>query len=471
MTEQSAFTLEVSQNKYLARGSRTMDVVITVSAAGLGGATDSRPKAAEVIIVDCSGSMDVPRAKILAARKATRAAIDVLRDGVLFGIIAGRENAALTYPPQGGLVPASRATRADARLVVDGLTADGGTAIGSWLTMADHLLSGHSEAVRHVMLFTDGRNEHETPRQLTSVLDQIRGHFVCDVRGIGDAWEPQELKRIVSVLNGQARGVAEFADMKDDFSALMREAMRKVVPDVDLRLRLLGGARLRYLKQLFPSMIDVTDQVVPENELTMRLPTGAWADGTREYQVGLAVDSSGRPIDLDTAAARIELDVHGAQEPVVPTMVLVNWTDEPVLPTRVPAEITRGVSQQQLTDAVDEGCAAARRGDSETAKERLGVAVRLATELGNREILDALAHVVDILDAAAGKVRLKPSTRPEDLKGLEVISTHSTYDGAKQARPTASGPPVRCPDCEWVNDPDPLLCEQCGHRFDVEPSS
>jgi len=473
MTDHNGFTLEVSHTKDLARDSRTVDAVITVTAAGLGDGAADRTRAAEVVIVDCSLSMDRPRAKIFAARKATRAAIDVLRDGVLFGIIAGREYATLVYPPDGGLVPASPATRAAAREVVDGLTPDGGTAIGSWLTLADRLLTAHPDAVRHAMLFTDGRNEHETPQQLTEVLDRVRGHFGCDVRGVGDAWEPQELKRIVSVLNGQARGVAEFTGMKDDFSALMREAMRKVVPDVDLRLRLFGGTRLRYVKQLFPSLLDVTDQVVAEDELVTRLPTGSWADGTRDYQVGLAIDPDGKPLHRDVAVARIELDVRGpaATDPAAPAMVLVNWTDEPSPRTRLPEEITRGISQQRLTDAIDAGCAAARREDRATAEERFGTAVRLATELGNGEILDALRRVVDVPGDPAGRVRLKSPVRIEDIKGLEVISTHSTHDGGGRGPGMAAGEPVTCPDCGWTNDPEPTVCEQCGHPFGAEQSS
>ena len=44
---------------------------------------------AEIIIVDCSGSMDHPKSKIIEARAATAAAVDVLTDGTWFAVVAG----------------------------------------------------------------------------------------------------------------------------------------------------------------------------------------------------------------------------------------------------------------------------------------------------------------------------------------------------------------------------------------------
>ena len=93
---QSDFTVEVFQNEYLPDGGRDVNAIVTVTAP------DSPPTAAvadgegraEIIIVDCSGSMDYPQTKIAQARQATQAAIDVIRDGVAFALIAGVLSAA-----------------------------------------------------------------------------------------------------------------------------------------------------------------------------------------------------------------------------------------------------------------------------------------------------------------------------------------------------------------------------------------
>jgi Mg-chelatase subunit ChlD len=95
--------------------------------------------AAEVIVVDHSGSMSSPQTKISAARQATAAAIDMLRDGVLFGVVAGNHVAQMVYPPDARLVPTSATTRAEAKAAVASLRPEGGTAIGQWLMLADRL--------------------------------------------------------------------------------------------------------------------------------------------------------------------------------------------------------------------------------------------------------------------------------------------------------------------------------------------
>jgi Ca-activated chloride channel family protein len=481
-TTNSGFTVSVAQNKHLSRQDRQMDAVITVSAAGLGhrpGNSYSGPTAAEVILVDCSGSMGYPRSKINAAKHATRAAIDVLRDGVWFAVVQGRNNAQVVYPRERRLVAASATTRAEAKAAVQRLDSGGGTAIGSWLTLADELLGGYPTAIRHAMLFTDGKNEWETPDQLQQVLDTIHGRFTCDARGIGDAWEPKELSRIVTALNGKADGVVRLEDMAEDFRALMRDVMRKAVPDVDLRVRMLGNARLRYLKQVFPTLVDLTEQLDRPDEMTVQVATGSWADETREYQLGIEVDAMGRPANMDTLAARVELEIRRTgetgDEMVKPGLVLVHWTDDRDLSSPIDPRVASTVEQQRLSDAVRDGCEAYSKEEWPAAETHLGLAVRLATELGNAEILKRLSVFVDVIDAAAGKVRLRTGVGMSELLALEISSTLSSRHADNPVVPAATeaplGPPQTCSNCARENDVDAKVCEQCGRPLGDDGSA
>src|SRR5262249_41470393 len=89
------FTVEIYQNEYLPEGGRDVNAVITVATAGTAsaGTAPAGPapgaSSAEIIIVDSSGSMNAPPSKIAEARAATAAAVDVIRDGVAFAVIAG----------------------------------------------------------------------------------------------------------------------------------------------------------------------------------------------------------------------------------------------------------------------------------------------------------------------------------------------------------------------------------------------
>ena len=118
----SGFTVDVDQNQYLPEGGRDVSAVVTVTsgadvavAAPAGGAGS-----AEIIIIDCSGSMDYPPTKMTQARAATAAAINVVRDGVGFAVIAGTSTAWPVFPPDGRMAVASASTRAAAKQAVNG---------------------------------------------------------------------------------------------------------------------------------------------------------------------------------------------------------------------------------------------------------------------------------------------------------------------------------------------------------------
>jgi Mg-chelatase subunit ChlD len=51
---------------------------------------------------------------------------------------------------------ADAVSREQAKREVARLTADGGTAMGRWLALADRVFGGHSGGPRHVILLTDG---------------------------------------------------------------------------------------------------------------------------------------------------------------------------------------------------------------------------------------------------------------------------------------------------------------------------
>jgi Mg-chelatase subunit ChlD len=181
----SRFTADTYQNEYLPLGASEVNAIVTVTSA-VGDGAARQPDAAEIVILDTSGSMDVPRSKMIAARAASAVAIDCIRDGVAFGVIAGWDRAGVVYPkPTGALATASEQTRTEAKDAVRAVKADGGTAIGSWLALAGELFTSSPGRVGHAILLTDGENQHETAEELDRVLASLEGQFQCDCRGVG----------------------------------------------------------------------------------------------------------------------------------------------------------------------------------------------------------------------------------------------------------------------------------------------
>ncbi|KAA2253895.1 VWA domain-containing protein [Solihabitans fulvus] len=474
MRDAPEFTLEVSQSPYLSTSDSAVHAVVSVAALGL---PAGEAEAAEVILVDCSGSMDQPPTKLAAARQATAAAIDLLRDGVLFAVVEGTHDARMVYPATARLAVADPDTRAEARAAAGRLVSGGGTAIGSWLRKANELFAPHPAAIRHALLLTDGRNEHETREEFERVLAACEGRFACDARGIGDGWEPRELRRIVSVLRGTADSARRDADLVEDFRTVLRAALGRSVPDVRIRVRTLPGTRILFLKQVFPVQSDLTDLGVDLGDRTWEFGTGAWGPEQRDFQVCLAVDPAGSPTHEDLQIARVQLAVvpAGGQADAVlgrPEPLLVHWTEDLKLVTQVDAKVAHYTGQTELAEAMLAGYDAFAAGDHDGARARWGEAVRLATESGNDDSLRRLRRLVHIVDGAAGLVRVRENLEARDLLSVAVGSGHST-----RIRPSdllapdpvaVTGADRTCQHCGRVSPPTARRCVLCGHTLEPQ---
>ncbi len=416
---EAAFTAEVYQNQYLPAGGTVVDAVVTVTASGGTLRPGSAPpSAAQVIMIDCSGSMANPVTKIVEAKKATMAAIDTLRDGVAFAVVSGRNEADMVYPHQPMLVPASPQTRNEAKFAVSRLSAAGGTAIGRWLAMANMLFAGNPAEVKHAILLTDGRNQHETAEQLAATLRACEGRFICDARGVGADWVANELMAVASTLLGSADGLPDPAELVEEFRTMTEAAMGKGMAEVALRLWTPAGAKLRFVKQAFPHVEDLSGRRVEVSPRVGDYPTGAWGAESRDYHVSVEVAPGG--LGEEMLAARVSL-VSGDQV-LAQGRVLATWTDDTALSTRINPRVAHYTGQAELAEAIQQGLAAREAGDVETATAKLGRAVQLAEETGRDDTAKLLGKVVDVIDAGTGTVRLKQKVAGVDAELASVRS-------------------------------------------------
>jgi hypothetical protein len=420
------FTLTIDQNKYLPEGGREVHAIVTVEASGVPAADTVRStSAAEVIIIDTSGSMDYPRTKMSAAIRAAQTAVDALRDGVHFAVVSGSARARMVYPPGEQLVPADPRTRQEAKAALDRVRPAGGTAIGAWLSLADRLFAPYQGGIRHAILLTDGKNQHESPEQLDAVLKGCAGHFVCDCRGVGTDWEVAELRKVASTMLGGVDIVASPADLVSDFRAMTEAAMGKAVADVSLRVWTPQAARLRFVKQVTPTVEDLSGKRVEAGPRAGDYPIGAWGAESRDYHISVEVPPG--TIGQELRAAWVKLVLPGAnsgEEQVLATgNVLAEWTDDEAQSTRINPKVAHFTGQAELADAIQEGLQARKDGDLDTATARLGRAVALAHESGNEAIAGLLDKVVDVEDHATGTVRLKKDVDKADEMSLDTRSS------------------------------------------------
>ncbi|GAB7039034.1 MULTISPECIES: VWA domain-containing protein [Catenuloplanes] len=470
MSDPSLFSLSIGQNTFVPLEAGDLYAVLAVESHAAAG-TGDLPEAAEVILVDSSGSMEQPPAKMSAARHAAAAAVDALRDGMRFAVVAGNDEARSIYP-RGGTAIADAATRAEAKAAIRHIIPGGGTAMGTWLAAARTLLAPHHAAVRHAILLTDGRNEHESRAALDAVLATCQGTFTCDARGIGVDWSPAELIRIASVLGGTAEAIRGERELVEDFTALAGGTGSKRVPQARLRIRTAAGVSLAELKQVFPVSADLTEHLRRVDARTVEAALGAWGVAEiREYSVRLTIGDAGElgedfrvgTVEVVTGADGVR---QGSPEPIV-----VHRTEDPALSSEVNPSLGFYQIQAETGRAIQNLVELCQAGRYEEAEAAWAEADKLARLGGNDEAVRRLARIV--APTPDGRVALLRPPRAYDLLALEVfqvrpasvphLSVQFPAPGEPRPAPAARVDGDRtCPSCGYRPTPEDRFCADCG---------
>ncbi|MDR1712108.1 MAG: VWA domain-containing protein [Propionibacteriaceae bacterium] len=419
------FTATVYQNEYLPDGGTDVNAIVTISCAGAGVAGRTGVgDAGEIVIVDTSGSMGMVNME--AAKQAAKVALDNIVDGTYFAVIAGNHKAYLAYPmvqTGAGMVRMDARTRTAAKQSISMFRADGGTAMGTWLNLAKSLFDSVGIlANKHVILLTDGENHNETNEQLQAAIRNCQGAFQADCRGVGVDWKVPEIRTIAQALLGTVDLIPNTAAMSDVFAQLMSQSMGRGVANADLRVWIPQGAQVLFIRQVSPTVEELTNRGAPLNALTMSYPTGAWGDEERDYHVAIRLPA--KSVGQEQLAARVQLGV--GSDILTQGLVKAKWSSDTNLTAQINPEVAHYTGQAELAVAIQEGLLAKSAGDDRTATTKLGRAVQLAAETGNAEATSRLRKVVDITDAATGTVRLKKSVAKADEMALDTASTKTT---------------------------------------------
>ncbi|MGV9302965.1 vWA domain-containing protein [Nonomuraea sp. NPDC003727] len=413
----SEFTLHVDQNKYLPIGGREVHAVLTVTGAA---AAPTPAQAAEVIIIDTSGSMS--GGKIREARQAAKAAVDTLRDGVEFAVIAGDTSARMVYPRGRKLATANFSTRGNAKSAIDALDADGGTSIGQWLRLAADLLESRPGAIRHALLMTDGQN-NEGDAAFAGALKHCEGRFVCDSLGVGADWVPAELRKVSEALLGTFDFVRDQRDLAAFFTRITEASMGKTVAELALRVWIPKDATLKYVKQVSPSLLDLTGKAAAVNPLTGDYPTGSWGEDEREYHLCVEVPPSAPGQEI--RAAWVKLVRPDTGDVLASGNVLAHWTDDLAASTRINPKVAHYTGQAELHELIQEGLSARAAGDTATATARLAKARQLAGSSGREDTARLLDKMVEV-DPGTGTARLRSRVDKADEIELDTGSTRTS---------------------------------------------
>ncbi|MER5932768.1 protein kinase [Streptomyces sp. NPDC002054] len=338
----SAFTVEAFYNELLPPEATEVNAIVTVTGAGaaLGEIAAAAPRALVFLL---GLSEDLPEADFRAVKAAVGTAIDGLDEGVSFAVVAGSDYARMLYPDTMRLVRANAATKAEAHAALARLEPIGTAAFGRWLRLADRLLAAHGDAVRTAILLMDLKATAESPEELSAVLASCAGRFTCHARGIGNNWEVAPIRSITTALSGTSGIVMHpsqpTSNLAGELSLLIARTRQAFARDLALRIAMPGGGQVRFVKQVTPSVEDLTGhgyQVAPgTGEYPIEVPDGESCD----YHLRLDLPPGRHEDEDEDEAIAAELSIvllPPTGDGRTLARLLVPVRREPVTPDRTP---------------------------------------------------------------------------------------------------------------------------------------
>ena len=198
--------------------------------------------------------------------------------------------------------------------------------------------------------------------------------------------------------------------------------MGRGVADAAIRVWAPQGSQVLFVRQVAPTVEDLTSRRREVNALTGAYPTGSWGDESRDYHV--AVRLPAKVVGQEQLAARVQVAI--GDEVLAQGLVKAMWSNDDTLTTRIDPAVAHYTGQTELAEVIQDGLAAKAAGDTDTATAKLGRAVQLAAETGNEEATTRLRKIVEIEDADTGTVRLKRTVDKLDEMALDTASTKTT---------------------------------------------
>ncbi len=442
-----AFTIEAFQNRYLAPDQTRVDAILSVAVDAAIGAGAPRDLVVG-FVVDKSGSMDGERME--AVKRAVARGIDLLDERAWFFVVA--------FDAQAQMVVAERqatpSNKLEAEAAIAAVEARGGTAMSTGLAAARSIMERAPDAIRQCIFLTDGKNESERAADVDAELARCASEFQCDCWGVGTDWRVGEVQQIARSLLGKASLIPDPDGIAAAFRGAIEKANSRALKDARLRLWTPQTARIRLVQQVNPTIEDLLPRGRQVSAQVHDYQTGAWSGGeTREFHVALDV-KSGAPGDemLACRPSMVYLApspggdggwTEGEDKPPQ-ARLFANWTDDGALSSRIDRHVAHYMGQGELAQAIVDGLERRERGDEAGATQLLGRAAQLAHSSGNADMTHRLSKVVDVIDAAAGTVRLKKAVKKEAAMDLELESrTTKRARKASEGTPTPGAGPLR----------------------------
>jgi hypothetical protein len=366
--------------------------------------------------------------RIEGVHVAVAKAISMLTDGTWFFVVAFDGNAYVVVRE----TQASPETKQWAAGQVLQVQAAGGTAMSTGLRAARTIFERAPNAIRQAVFLTDGKNEGEKAPQVMEELARCEGVFECDCWGVGTDWQVGEVQTIAQHLLGKASLIPSPEGVEAAFRGAIEKASGKALKDVRFRLWTPQGATIAFVKQVNPTIEDLTAKARELSPQVREYMTGSWGGGeTRDFHV--TVDVKPGKAGEEMLAARPSVAYFEAvaapgggwsekEDKAAEARIFATWTADDTLSSRLDHTVAHYTGQDELAEAIQKGLELREQGHEAQATQLLGRAVKIAHASHNAEMTQRLAKVVDVVDAGSGTVRLKKDVKKAATMDLQLES-------------------------------------------------
>jgi len=185
------------------------------------------------------------------------------------------------------------------------------------------------------------------------------------------------------------------------FRGAIEKASGKALKDVRFRLWTPQGASIVFVKQVNPTIEDLTAKAREVNPQVREYLTGSWGGGeTRDFQV--TVEVRGGKVGEEMLAARpsVAYQESGSggwvekEDKAPEARIFANWSADESLTSRLDHHVAHYTGQDELAEAIQKGLELREQGNEAQATQLLGRAVKIAHSSNNVEMTQRLAKVV-----------------------------------------------------------------------------
>ncbi len=340
----------------------------------------TRASVAIALVIDTSGSMREEVGDTIKLERAIAAARKLIGDPSL------REDDEITIihfnDESEVLLPLSPLNRGKASQVIETLrNYSGGTKMAKGMQNALSQLSRKPpETAKRLILLTDGQTFDEPEcRTLAHRLAEVNAPIISI--GIGDEYNQELLIELADATKGRHLHLTRMEQLDQFFAEEVRQAVREVVTDLQLKVAAVKGVTLDSITRVYPNLVEV-----PLTSQPYRLGNIQAGDYT-VFIVEFTVAGIARPPSRARLAQfTLWASVPGLAQRQVefpPQDLFINFTQDETAIVQVDQEVLDYVQQKNLDRLLAQAVQLAHQGKTEEARKTLQIAQNMTQRLGN----------------------------------------------------------------------------------------